>query len=553
MADQFLIKTRIAAEDLVEAGGRPVLERFADVYGLLTERAGPEVAALFAEPLLSHGNDAAAPTVSWYAPGLGEPRRFDALSAAERERIGEYLSDHLRPLRGLAGDPAVGELAWGALSTLGQDDIFVVGDKPVIVNWGLLPGGGGANVSSRPEHFAAALGRFLQPPARPPQPEPALPPDATAGVVPSEPDSRRRSVPPVAWVPLLVLLLLSGGVLWWLLQPGSRLLPRPEPQVTETGALSAQTALNRSLRDRIAALQTSLDGAVCRADGVLVLPSGLTPGGLTPPPPGTAFAAEVPAASESMLPNPPDRILVPAEGDERQDLAAYIAARTVLILAEPEPGGTVGSGSGFAIGPGLIVTNQHVIAGAARIWAAGGALAEPVMAELVATDGPLAETGADFALLRIPDADMPMFSLHRPDRPLTLSNIVAAGYPGDVLELDTEFAALLRGEAGAAPGLTITDGIINTEQSVGPRTSVLMHSAPLSSGNSGGPLIDMCGRVVGVNAFVRRGPLQNRSYALPVAALETFLSGAGAAADIQTELCAPLVAPRVAQSAPSQE
>ncbi|MFC3117669.1 hypothetical protein [Jhaorihella thermophila] len=61
MADLFLTKTRISPSDLVEAGGRPVLERHAELHALLSDRAGPATAALFAEPLVSRGNDAAPP------------------------------------------------------------------------------------------------------------------------------------------------------------------------------------------------------------------------------------------------------------------------------------------------------------------------------------------------------------------------------------------------------------------------------------------------------------------------------------------------------------
>ncbi|MFD2855220.1 trypsin-like peptidase domain-containing protein [Seohaeicola zhoushanensis] len=142
---------------------------------------------------------------------------------------------------------------------------------------------------------------------------------------------------------------------------------------------------------------------------------------------------------------------------------------------------------------------------AGQILVTGKALARPAPAEVVKTLGPLTEAGGDFALLKIADVAMPGFTLHVPSAPLTLTNVVAAGYPGDVLETDAAFAALKAGDLAAVPGLTVTDGIVNTEQQLAPGTHVLMHSAALSSGNSGGPLVDMCGRLVGVNTFVRQG------------------------------------------------
>lgn len=64
MADHFLTKLRVAPGDFIQANGSSALEAHAGLKALLEDRAGPEVAALFAEPLVSHGNDTAAPTVS---------------------------------------------------------------------------------------------------------------------------------------------------------------------------------------------------------------------------------------------------------------------------------------------------------------------------------------------------------------------------------------------------------------------------------------------------------------------------------------------------------
>ena len=85
--------------------------------------AGPEVAALFAEPLISRGNDAAPPTVSWYGEGEGRP--LENLSGAERARAEAYLADHLRPVRALAEEPG-GALAMAALTVYGAEDVMVV-------------------------------------------------------------------------------------------------------------------------------------------------------------------------------------------------------------------------------------------------------------------------------------------------------------------------------------------------------------------------------------------------------------------------------------------
>ncbi|SPJ31116.1 trypsin-like peptidase domain-containing protein [Falsiruegeria mediterranea] len=561
MADQFLSKTKLTADDLVTSGDRPVLERFQELRALLTDRAGPEVAALFAEPLLSRGNDTAAPSVSWYADAKSEPVPLSRLSPAEQSQVTAYLSDHLRPLRSLAEEPAHADLVWGALSTYGADDVMVVDGRPVIVNWGLLPGGGGANVSARMAHFDATLGRYLQAPVQP-QPQPQAAPVASAPTFTPQPVETLMTPAPVrrisrlAWVPLLVLLLISGAVLFWLLQPGTRLFPKQDPVITEQSTLDAQRALNDELRGRAETLQAALDGAVCRADGVLILPNSQTPEGLLPPKQGEAFPQTAEAAPDALLPNTTDRILVedPANPETPQSLLQMIEARTVLVLAGTANGLT--AGSGFVVGPGLVVTNQHVLEGAApgQLAVAGQAVGNPMQASVVKSAGPLADTGQDFALLEVPGLSAPAFTLLQGAGSLKLNNVIAAGYPGDVLEIDGDFAALQAGEAGAIPGLTVTDGIVNTEQQIGPETNVLMHSAALSSGNSGGPLVDMCGRVVGVNSFVRKGPLQNRGYALAIGDLMAFLAGTAAAPQVVDAPCQPVVRPfTAATSAPAKE
>jgi S1-C subfamily serine protease len=201
----------------------------------------------------------------------------------------------------------------------------------------------------------------------------------------------------------------------------------------------------------------------------------------------------------------------------------------------------------------LIVTNFHVVEGAEQIWVAGAGLARPEAAVVLKSLGPLEQAGGDFALLQINTATLPTYLVHVPESSLKLTNVIAAGFPGDVLAVDENFEALTTGDVGAMPDLTVTDGTINTEQNMGPTTHVLMHSAPLSGGNSGGPLVDMCGRLLGVNTFVRQGPMQNRGFALSAADLLAFLAGTEAAGVAQTaEPCAPVVVrPQVVDAAPA--
>ena len=73
-------------------------------------------------------------------------------------------------------------------------------------------------------------------------------------------------------------------------------------------------------------------------------------------------------------------------------------------------------------------------------------------------------------------------------------------------------------------------------------TNAVVHSAPISKGNSGGPLIDMCGRLVGVNTFVVQGPMRNLNFALATTDLIAFLAGTPAEPVLSAESCTPMVA-----------
>jgi S1-C subfamily serine protease len=554
MADQFVSKRRVSPDDFIEVGGQTALARFAALNAVLTERSGPEVAGLFAEPMVSHGNDTAPPTVSWYTDLTGEHVPLSQLAPGEKARVEQYLADHLRPVQALAADPQHADLANAALTGFGEEDVMVIGDRPVIVDWGLMPGAKSASPAARAAHQAATLGRFLPRAAAPP-PQAAASAATPPVNAPVAPATMSANVPlsRIAWVPLVVLLLLAGVTLIWLLLPGTRIFAEDDaqPAITDQAELDAAIAHNAALRDRKAQLQAALAGAQCRPDGTLVLPSGLTPEGLTPPPVGTAPEDKAQAAPDALLPSSPARVVAP---DGQGSLLDTLRARTVLVLVRSDA--DTGLGSGFVIGPGLIATNQHVIEAAqgpgGAVFVTNDALGEPVRAEILKSRGPLKETGQDFALLRIADTRLPAFPLYTGDAALTLSNVVAAGFPGDVLEFDVDFAALRAGNREAVPAITVTDGIVNTEQKIGPSTNVLMHSAALSRGNSGGPLVDMCGRVVGVNSFVRRGPMQNRGYALTTGDLLQFLGGTGVDPETVQEPCVPVVARPQTAAAPDQ-
>ena len=139
-------------------------------------------------------------------------------------------------------------------------------------------------------------------------------------------------------------------------------------------------------------------------------------------------------------------------------------------------------GSGFVIDPkGIIVTNDHVIKGSDEIdviFPDGTTL----VAEVVGRDAP-----TDLAVLRVhPDAPLPSVPLGDSDKAL----------PGDwVLAIGNPFGL----------GGSLSAGIIsarNRDIQSGRYDEFIQTDAAINKGNSGGPLFNMAGEVIGVNSAI---------------------------------------------------
>jgi serine protease Do len=148
---------------------------------------------------------------------------------------------------------------------------------------------------------------------------------------------------------------------------------------------------------------------------------------------------------------------------------------------------TSGYGSGFIIDPsGLAVTNNHVVAGAGllQVWI-GGDTTKSYNARVVGVS-----ECSDLALIDLEGDGYPYLAWH--EGPINVGlEVYAAGYP--------------LGE----PEFSLTRGIISKEEAFGdsPWASVdyvVMHDATVNPGNSGGPLIDENGGVVGINYYARQ-------------------------------------------------
>jgi hypothetical protein len=121
-----------------------------------------------------------------------------------------------------------------------------------------------------------------------------------------------------------------------------------------------------------------------------------------------------------------------------------------------------------------------------------------------------ASPGQDLALLHVPGLALPALTLASPV-PLKGSQVTAIGYPGDADRLDENESAWDQPASNWVES-TITQGIIGRVMSAswskdGQRQTILQHSAAINHGSSGGPLLDICGRVIGVNTQLSTGTL----------------------------------------------
>ncbi|VVE30731.1 peptidase [Pandoraea communis] len=160
-------------------------------------------------------------------------------------------------------------------------------------------------------------------------------------------------------------------------------------------------------------------------------------------------------------------------------------------------GPTRSLGSGFIVSPdGYILTNAHVVDDASQVTVKLTDKRE-YKAKVVGSD-----KASDVALLKIAATDLPTVKIGDPSKSKAGEWVVAIGSP---YGFDN----------------TVTAGIVSAKARALPDenyTPFIQTDVPVNPGNSGGPLFNLNGEVIGINSMIysRTGGFQGLSFAIPI-------------------------------------
>ena len=168
------------------------------------------------------------------------------------------------------------------------------------------------------------------------------------------------------------------------------------------------------------------------------------------------------------------KTLLAQNTEEETRVRVYQQASPAVVYIQT----AVGLGSGFIVSPdGLIVTNSHVLEGGGETVKVLLSDGTEATADVVGFD----PEGVDLAAIKIRDGnDLPSLSFADFDSLQVGQSVYAIGSPRGIQN-------------------TYTDGIISQ---IDAKRQLVQHSAAVNPGNSGGPLLNSRGEVIGVNTAI---------------------------------------------------
>lgn len=208
-------------------------------------------------------------------------------------------------------------------------------------------------------------------------------------------------------------------------------------------------------------------------------------------------AAENPQLSQSADNNRP-----------KADLAGISFASNVqdaekgcVFIASVNSKGQIFTGTGFFAAPGIVITNSHVVDSSDRgkVFVTSSHMGRPAQGKIIANGK---NSNLDCALISVPLPQGANVSILKFARDYKKTEKAGAwGYPDVIGKNDPAYQRLLEGgDLSAAPEPSYSEGVLSAVLSRKPE--LIVHTAPISPGNSGGPLINANGAVIGINTLI---------------------------------------------------
>lgn len=225
--------------------------------------------------------------------------------------------------------------------------------------------------------------------------------------------------------------------------------------------------------------------------------------------------------------------LEPCEARKKLSIQPPVSATPVanienacVFIVCPDGNSSLSTGTGFFVSPNHVVTNRHVVQGGnGRAFITSKTLGKPLPARVLATSS---GKNRDYALLQIEGAPPPgLQPLIFAKNAQKTQKVGAWGFPDLVGRNDPGYARLLKGDIESAPELSYSEGVISAVLNRNPE--IIVHTAPISPGNSGGPLVNQAGEVVGINTMITLDESSYRQASLALASpdLLEFLATQG--------------------------
>ncbi|MFN2590063.1 MAG: S1C family serine protease [Actinomycetota bacterium] len=211
---------------------------------------------------------------------------------------------------------------------------------------------------------------------------------------------------------------------------------------------------------------------------------------------GQAPGANTPNAAVVALPSP--STTYDASGEPVVQVVRGVSPAVVTVTTSTTGPGFFGRpvtgrgvGTGFIVrSDGVVVTNQHVVDDATTVTVTT-ADGDRYGAWVLATDAE-----RDLAVLKVEGRDLPTVTLGDSSRVVVGERVVAIGYALDLSGGPTVTSGII---SSVQRTIQVQDGSGGSDGSVRTYRDILQTDAALNPGNSGGPLVTLDGRVVGVN------------------------------------------------------